>query len=125
MLFLGATMFLKDQVATIIKQRFKLPDTLDSLIQSYILETGIHIVNYLGIDSIEDIPNALQFVWANLAMSVFKAEQSHLPELDELFSQDIDLKIGDTAIKEAAKGGSAAAVMAYANDLNRYRKLRW
>lgn len=116
---------LNESVADIIKQRHKLPETLDGLVKSYIDETGLHIMIYLGLDSVEDIPAALKYVWANIAMAAFKADQSHLEELDDLLSGDIDMKIGDTSIKESTGGSSLGAVQAYASDLNRYRKLRW
>lgn len=121
---------LNEAVAEIIKQRYKLPESLDNLVRSYIDESGLHIMNYLGLDSIEEIPAALKYVWANIAMAAFKADQSHLEELDDLLSGAIDLKIGDTSVKSGVGGSSgggsvAAGVRAYSSDLNRYRKLRW
>lgn len=121
---------LNEAVAEVIKQRYKLPESLDSLVKSYIDESGLHIMNYLGLDTVDEIPAALKFTWANIAMAAFKADQSHLEELDDLLSADIDMKIGDTSVKTSAGsssgGGSVAmAVQAYVSDLNRYRKLRW
>ncbi|MGG1878142.1 hypothetical protein ABDI30_11315 [Paenibacillus cisolokensis] len=121
---------LSEAVAEIIKQRYKLPESLDSLVESYIDESGLHVMNYLGLDSVEEIPAALKYVWANIAMAAFKADQSHLEELDDLLSGAIDLKIGDTSVKTSAGGSTgggsiAVAVRSYVSDLNRYRKLRW
>lgn len=117
---------LSEAVAAIIKERYKLPESLDSLVKSYIDETGLHIMNYLGLDTVEEVPAALKYTWANIAMAAFKADQSHLPELDDILMTDIDLKIGDTSVKSSTGGGfSVAAVHAYSSDLNRYRKLRW
>lgn len=116
---------LNEAVAEVIKQRYKLPESLDILVKSYIDESGLHIMNYLGLDTVDEIPAALKFTWANIAMAAFKGDQSHLEELDDLLSGDIDMKIGDTSIKESTGGSSLGAVQAYASDLNRYRKLRW
>ncbi|MGG3278868.1 hypothetical protein [Paenibacillus solani] len=117
---------LNEAVAEVIKQRYKLPDSLDSLVKSYIDESGLHIMNYLGLDTVDEIPTALKFTWANIAMAAFKSDQSHLPELDDILMTEIDLKIGDTSVKSSAGGGSGmAAVQAYSSDLIRYRKLRW
>lgn len=118
---------LQEDVAAIIKQRWGLPESLDNLVKSYIDEAGMHIMNYIVRDTVEEIPAGLKFTWANIAMAAFKSEQSHLPEMDEILSSDIDLKIGDTSIKQSSGSGAgvAAAVLAYSSDLNRYRKLRW
>lgn len=121
---------LNEAVAEVIKQRYKLPESLDGLVNSYIDETGLHIMNYLGLDTVDEIPAALKFTWANIAMGAFKADQSHLEELDDILMTDIDMKIGDTSVKTSASGSSsggsvAMAVQAYISDLNRYRKLRW
>lgn len=119
---------LQEDVAAIIKRRWNLPDSLDSLIRSYIDEAGAHIANYIGRDTVGEIPAALTFTWANIAMSAFKAEQSHLPEMDDILAVGVDLKIGDTSVKESAGGGGAGMatlMMLYASDLNRYRRMRW
>ncbi|MNV23492.1 hypothetical protein D3C71_1145050 [compost metagenome] len=116
---------LQDAVAAIIKQRWSLPEGLDKLVGSYIDEAGVHIMNYIGRDTVEEIPTALQYTWANIAMDAFKSEQSHLAELDDILGGSVDLKIGDTTVKESRGGGIGAAVLGYASDLNRYRKLRW
>lgn len=120
---------LHDDVAAIIKRRWNLPDSLDALVHSYIDEAGVHIANYIGRDTVEEIPAALVYTWANIAMAAFKAEQSHLPEMDEILAAGIDLKIGDTSVKESAGGGGgtgmATLLMLYASDLNRYRRMRW
>ncbi|MDN4069259.1 DNA-packaging protein [Paenibacillus vini] len=115
----------QENVAKIIKRRWNLPENLDELVRSYIDEAGYHIMNYIGRDSIEEIPAALQFTWANIAMAAFKTEQSHLQEMDMILSSDVDLKIGDTSVKSSSGGVVGAAVMAYSSALNRYRKLRW
>lgn len=120
---------LSEAVAAIIKKRYKLPESLDSLVESYIDESGLHIMIYLGLDTVDEIPAALKFTWANIAMGAFKADQSHLEELDDILMTDIDLKIGDTSVKTSGGGSSGSsvsiAVQAYISDLNRYRKLRW
>ena len=117
-----------DEVAAIIKRRWNLPESLDALVRSYIDEAGVHIANYIGRDTVEEIPAALVYTWANIAMSAFKAEQSHLPEMDEILAAGVDLKIGDTSVKESSTGagaGMVTLVMLYASDLNRYRRMRW
>ncbi|MNP84664.1 hypothetical protein D3C76_1840720 [compost metagenome] len=61
-------------------------------------------------------------------MSAFKAEQSHLPEMDDILAAGVDLKIGDTSVKESAGGGGTGMsmlLMLYASDLNRFRRMRW
>ncbi len=119
---------LQEDVAAIIKRRWNLPESLDALVRSYIDEAGVHIANYIGQDTVEEIPAALVYTWANIAMSAFKAEQRHLPEMDEILAAGVDLKIGDTTVKESAGGGGtgvSALLMLYASDLNRYRRMRW
>lgn len=112
----------------IIKERLQLQDdALKGLVVSYIREIGYRIMHYCNL---EEIPEALSFTWANMAMAAFKTDQPHLEELDDLMSTNIDMKIGDTSIKESVGGSSGVgsvtmAVQAYASDLNRYRKLRW
>ncbi|MNI47653.1 hypothetical protein D3C73_1021840 [compost metagenome] len=117
----------QDEVAAIIKRRWGLPESFDALVRSYIDEAGARIAIYIGRDTVEEIPPTLVYTWANIAMSAFKAEQSHLPELDEIMSTAVDLKIGDTSIKTSSGGtrGLTAAVTAYSSDLNRYRRMRW
>lgn len=119
---------LQEDVAAIIKRRWNLPDSLDALVRSYIDEAGVHIANYIGRDTVEEIPAALVYTWANIAMSAFKAEQAHLPEMDEILAVGVDLKIGDTTVKESADGGGtgmSTLLMLYASDLNCYRRMRW
>lgn len=119
---------LQEDVAAIIKRRWNLPESLETLVRSYIDEAGVHIANYIGRDTVEEIPAALVYTWANIAMSALKGEQSHLPEMDEILAAGVDLKIGDTSVKESASGGGAGMatlLVLYASDLNRYRRMRW
>lgn len=119
---------LQEDVAAIIKRRWNLPESLDALVRSYIDEAGVHIANYIGRDTVEEIPAALTFTWANIAMSAFKGEQAHLPEMDEILAAGVDLKVGDTSVKESSGGGGtgmSTLLMLYASDLNRYRRMRW
>ncbi|WP_410769586.1 hypothetical protein [Fontibacillus sp. BL9] len=118
---------LQDDVAAIIKRRWNLPESFDALVKSYIDEAGAHIANYIGRDRVDEIPTALVYTWANIAMGAFRAEQSHLPEMDVILASGVDLKIGDTSVKESSGGGTGAGtlLMFYATDLNRYRRMRW
>lgn len=119
-------MELTDKVAAIIQRRYRLPESVNSLVDSYIDEAGTHIMIYLGYTSIRQIPEALKYTWANIAMAAFKAEQSHMEELDDILAGVAAVKIGDTTVEVGgSSGGITSAMNWYDADLRRFRKLRW
>lgn len=114
--------------------------------QLAIYEVGFVIRNYCNIEETRDIPEALNFTWANMAVDLLKytyetnrsdAGAGGTTEVD--VSEVSSLKIGDTQISLGGSGfasqrsrilRSHAAVldqltMNYQSQLNKFRRMVW
>jgi hypothetical protein len=115
-------------VLTIVEARLKIQTTEnDAVISSYVDEIKQRILHYCNTS---EVPEGLKFVWASMVIDALKTEQQSIPEVAAASGGTVELKIGDTATKEApgkaaAKSAIDAVVLNYLVDLNRYRKLRW
>lgn len=114
--------------------------------QLAIYEVGFVIRNYCNIEETRDIPEALNFTWANMSVDLLKytyetnrsdAGAGGTTEVD--VSEVSSLKIGDTQISLGGSGfasqrsrslRSHAAVldqltMNYQSQLNKFRRMVW
>lgn len=117
-----------EDVLALVKSRLGITvDTHDAVIDSYVGEIGQRILSDCNI---AEVPNELKFVWTSMTIDVLKAEQQSIPEIAAASPASVDLKIGDTTVKEsvgkpAPKSAIDAIVLNYNKDLSRFRKLRW
>ncbi len=116
-----------EQILNIVRTRLNLTNEQDALITSYVQEIGQRILHFCNID---EIPEALYYVWASMVIDVLRIEQ---PQLFEQDLNTLNVRIGDTQIMPASPKGMTATsksvidsiVYNYRTDLNRYRRLRW
>ena len=116
----------------LVKARLGLADdTHEPLAMIYIDEAGRRILHYINHRS---VPDGLLQVWAAMAAAALSQEQQLVlfppPEPVEA----VELKIGDTSIKETATVPTVdkpsikvmdTVVFDYRVDLNHYRRMRW
>lgn len=114
----------QSDVLTLVKERLGLTDeTSDALIDSYIEELEQRILNYCNV---VEVPDGLKYVWASMTIDLLKVKHPTMPAITTLLGTTVEVKAGDTSTKTTANRSSVDAIVtSYANDLNRYRKLRW
>lgn len=128
-------------VKEIIELKLSERDVASPFIPIAILETEQAIKNYCSINS---IPPALTFVWANMAVDLIRYQVESTLDISNL-DQTIEpsaitqLKIGDTSV--STQGGAGMnerakaikshlpkldeLVMSYKEQLNAYRRMVW
>ena len=65
---------MENQVVDLVKLRLNIKDeSLNAIIQSYVLEIKYKILNYCHIDT---VPDALMYLWGTMVMDIVRVDQA-------------------------------------------------
>lgn len=118
------------QVIDLVKLRLNIKDiSLDSIIESYVLEIKYKILNYCHIDL---IPESLKFLWSTMVMDIVRVDQAYQELIADSNADNVKgMSLGDTSISYGSTGDVTSAskksveslVLNYAKELNTFRRL--
>ena len=121
---------MENQVVDLVKLRLNIKDdSLDAIIQSYVLEIKYKILNYCHIDT---VPDALMYLWGTMVMDIVRVEQAYQDVIADSVANNVKgISLGDTNISYGSTGEVTSTskksiddiVLNYTKELNSFRRL--